>query len=114
MSVIVAFIAIDSDRTATYVCAETLVKPDTDHVLLLSDIELHDGYAEYFEDPPDIIAPANAEWAPIPPEFKIEKRGNRLSLYDEAVILVKSTTSLNSYLLWVNIHPYVRPMVAVF
>jgi len=92
LSVIAAFIGMDSDRITTYVCAETLVEPDTDNVLSLSDIELHDGYVEYFEDPPDIIAPANAEWAPIPPEFKIEKGGNRLSVYDEAVILEDGTS----------------------
>ena len=47
LSVIAAFIGIDSNGIAIYVCAETLMEPDTDNVLSLSDIELHDGYAEY-------------------------------------------------------------------
>lgn len=84
-------LGIDSNNIAKYVFAETLVEPATINVLRSLNVELHDGYAEYFEDPPDIIAPANTKWAPIPPEFNIDKGGDRLSVYDEAVILENGT-----------------------
>ncbi|MBN2231029.1 MAG: hypothetical protein JW779_15700 [Candidatus Thorarchaeota archaeon] len=88
---VLTLLGISSNYIANYVFAETLVELDTIYALRSLNVELHDGYAEYFEDPPDIIAPANTEWAPIPPEFKIEKGGNRLSLYDEAVMLEDGT-----------------------